>query len=93
MLGFFSIECNFFSYESRMILHVVFFQIDSSSTPNRVTLNNEKYVEGDEEQELMTPNSRGKHKKHLELVEKHTKQRNLLEFFLQGLKFGNVIQE
>lgn len=63
MLGFFSIECNFFSYESRMILHVVFFQIDSSSTPNRVTLNNEKYVEGDEEQELMTPNSRGKHKK------------------------------
>lgn len=46
-----------------MILHVVFFQIDSSSTPNRVTLNNEKYVEGDEEQELMTPNSRGKHKK------------------------------
>lgn len=93
MLGFFSIECNFFSYESRMILHVVFFQIDSSSTPNRVTLNNEKYVEGDEEQELMTPNSRGKHKKHLELVEKHTKQRNLLGFFLQGLKFGNVIQE
>ena len=39
-----------------------FFRIDSSSTPNRVTLNNDKYVEGDEEQELMTPYSRCKRK-------------------------------
>ncbi|WZZ15876.1 hypothetical protein YC2023_108965 [Brassica napus] len=37
-------------------------KLDSSSTPNRVTLNNDKYVEGDEEQELMTPYSRCKRK-------------------------------
>ncbi|KAF8112145.1 hypothetical protein N665_0066s0023 [Sinapis alba] len=40
----------------------VYVRIDLSSTPNRGTLDNDKDVEGDEEQELMTPDSRGKRK-------------------------------
>ncbi|KAF8056202.1 hypothetical protein N665_1275s0013 [Sinapis alba] len=38
------------------------FQMDSSSTPNRVSFENNKDVEDEEAQELPTPDSRGKHK-------------------------------
>ncbi|KAL0735812.1 hypothetical protein Bca4012_012022 [Brassica carinata] len=37
-------------------------QMDSSSTPNRDDRENDKDVEGDEVQELVTPDSKGKRK-------------------------------
>ncbi|XP_013584641.1 PREDICTED: uncharacterized protein LOC106293508 isoform X1 [Brassica oleracea var. oleracea] len=39
-------------------------QMDSSSTPNRVSFDNNKDVEDEEEQELATPDSRGKRKEY-----------------------------
>ena len=40
----------------------LFFQMDSSSTPNRGNLDNDKAVDGDEVEVFMTPDSRSKGK-------------------------------